>query len=196
MSARRAGADPAGGAAAVARAVAVALAFALGLALAAQIWDLYTAVSYLSYAIVGAILVARRPANVVGWLVFGLAFTFVGTSNPTGIDVAALRAGSASLRDAAWTWASAWAGNAAFYAYLVLTLVFPTGKIPGGRWRAPSIALLVLGALLVVVPAFGPGASVDTTLGVAEVPNPLALAPHQPGWRSWARWRAASCPSS
>lgn len=166
----------------VARTVGVVLAFGGGVALLVQIWDPFAAVFYLSYAVVGAILVARRPANPVGWLVFGVAFTFLGTSNPVDVDVAALRAGTASLRDAAWAWSGAWAGNASFFLYLALTLVFPSGALPRGRWRAPALAALALGALLVVVPMFGPGASIDTATGMVDVPNPLALAPREPAW--------------
>ena len=181
MSARRAGADPAGGAAAVARGVAVALACALGLALAAQISDC-TPGADLSYAIVGAILVAARPANVVGGLVLGLAFTFVGTSNPTGNDVAALRAGSASLGTPAWNSASAWPETRRSTPTSCSRSCFrrqgprrplarPVHRPPRPRRPARRRAGVRPRCLRRHHPRHG------------ERPQSLAVAPHHPGWR-------------
>jgi len=170
----------------VARYLAVAVVAGAGAALALDVGDPLSSFSYLCYAAVGAILVARRPGNLVGWVVFALAFSFIGTSNPSNLDVAALRAGTPSLRDGAWAWVGSWAGNASFFLYLVLTLTFPEGRLPMGRWRTVSRGVLALGALLVVVAVGAPMVSVDVGRGaVANVPNPLAIAAQQPLWRAW-----------
>ncbi len=169
-----------------ARYLAIAVVAGAGVALALDVGDPFTWLSYLCYAGVGAILVARRPGNLVGWVVFALAFSFIGTSNPSNVDVAALRAGTPSLRDGAWAWVGSWAGNASFFLYLVLTLTFPEGRLPTGRWRSVWRGVLALGALLVVVAVGTPVVSVDVGRGaVANVPNPLAIAPHHPLWHAW-----------
>ena len=171
----------------VVRHLAVALVLGGGVALVVDVGDPFAALFYLPYAAVGALLVARRPRNLVGWVVFALGFSFIGTSNPPNIDVAALRASTPSMRDATWAWLSSWTGNAGFYLYLALTLVFPEGRLPRGRWRGASQVVLVLGVLLVIVTMVSPVASIDLAQGgTVEVPNPLAIAPQQPLWRAWA----------
>lgn len=168
-------------AAASARYAAVGVVLLVGLWL--TWWSPLTVALYLAYGVVGAVLVARRPRNPAGWLVFLLAFAFVGNGGPRDLDIAALRAGTAGLRDATWAWLNGWSGNAAFFLYLVLTLLFPDGRLPRGGGRRTALVLLVLGAAVVAVSAFGPGVSVVAADGIsADVPNPWAVAPGNPVW--------------
>ena len=71
-------------------------------------------------------------------------------------------------------------GRAASYlAYFAFVLVFPTGTLPGGRWRRPAIAMLAIGVLSVVLTAIAPTLSfnIDGSGASIRVPNRLALLP-------------------
>ena len=147
-----------------------------GLALATV--DGITLGTYATFAAVGGLLVHRRPRNAIGWLLIGIGFTFIGTTTPPGLDVAGLRAGTASLRDQAYAWVSTWAGGMSFLLYGTLAMTFPSGRLPEGRWGWIGRVALVVGAVVVAYPAL------LTTLvfspdGVIEVaaPNPIGVLP-------------------
>lgn len=105
----------------------------------------------IGYAAVGALVAARRPGNVVGWLLVaialvfaieGVAETYVLTpSHPGYVTVAWF---------ATWAWSLLLAG-------IFLPLVFPDGQLLSRRWRpvvwlgAAALTVNVVGA------AFKPG---------------------------------------
>ena len=135
--------------------------------------------------IAGAILVARRPRNVIGWLLLLLiGFAFTGISAPTPQQVAALEAGTSPPLDTFRIWTGAQSGTWAFFAYGVLGLVFPTGRLPGGRWRIPARLLVGLGLVVALASMVSPWLSVTVDAGTAttRVPNPFAVAPDAAFW--------------
>jgi hypothetical protein len=125
---------------------------ALGLVWASV--DPFTVLFYVPYALVGLLLVYRRPGNVVSWLILAIGFTFLTTTTTPTIDPDALARGTAPADHVFQAWLAGWAGSLTFVAYTALTIVFPSGRLPSGRWRWPSIALLVAAFLVAVVPAF------------------------------------------
>jgi len=105
-------------------------------------------------ASVATLLVARRPGNPIGWLLF--AILFVGASPSNQYDILAYRMHPGTVP---FAWVSAvfeelWPLFLVFVA--ILLWVFPDGKLPAGRWRRPSAALLTFGVLLAVA-ASAPG---------------------------------------
>lgn len=154
----------------------------VGLALA--VVDPFTLLFYLSYASIGAIVAIRRPRNSIGWLLILIGFGFIGTTSPPGVDAAALAAGTVSVWGRLAVWVTSWSGSAGFLGYFALTLIFPSGHVPEGRWRIPSRILLLFGLVLVVLTAiaptisFIPGGAVESI----EVPNPFAVLPELPLW--------------
>lgn len=144
--------------------------------------DPFTAVFVLSYALVGGLLAIRRPKNLVSWLLIGIALTFLGTTTTPDLDIRRLQAGTGSLGDELWAWLNTWSGSATFLLFGVLAAVFPSGRLPGGRWRQPLVIAFAVGLLLVVLPMFAPKLSASTN-GVDEVlvPNPIGLIPEFPG---------------
>jgi len=148
--------------------------------------DLLTLFLYLSYAAIGVVLARMRPANAIGWLLIAIAFGFVGTTTTPDLDVSALAAGTASLGDALSAWFAAWAGTATFLGFFVLVVIFPSGRLPDGRWRIPSIALISFGLLAVLVTATAPMIPITAgdTAQSAIVPNPFAVLPDLPIWRA------------
>jgi hypothetical protein len=108
--------------------------------------SLATAAAALPAAAVATLLAARRPRNPIGWLLF--AILFVG-ANPSGqYDVWAYRMHPGTVP---FGWVSVvvqqlWPMFLVLIA--ILLWVFPDGRLPGGRWRRPSVLLVVTGLLL------------------------------------------------
>ena len=128
-------------------------------------------------ALVGGVIEWRRPGHRIGWLLL------LG-----GPLYAALAAG--------WTTADLlepyvdrdlylvlnWAGLLLSYAGVALIvgwlpLLFPTGTLPGRRWRLPAAVLVVLPTIGTLAWAVRPGPMVE---GV-DLGNPFGLA----GWPAW-----------
>ena len=93
----------------------------------------------------GALIVARRPANLIGWSFvaagLGLALSAFG-----GLyAVYALLTNPGSLPGGAWlAWIPSWLTIPAIYgAFAALLLLFPNGRLLSPRWR--PVAWLVIG---------------------------------------------------
>ena len=97
-------------------------------------------------AAVATLLAARRPGNPIGWLLFGILF--VGNSPSNQYDILAYRMhpGTLPLGWVSVVFEELWPLFLVFVA--ILLWVFPDGKLPAGRWRRPSVILLVSGLLL------------------------------------------------
>jgi hypothetical protein len=139
------------------------------LAVAVALW-----VPFLAFATVGAVILARRPGNRIGWLCWAIGFAF-----------------TVSLWGSKQVWvvladqgrSSAWAllpqlGIMAFLGTLLgllpfLVLLFPTGQLLSRRWRPVAWALgLVLG-LYLTAGLLTPG---QIPLGLPDNPdNPLGV---------------------
>jgi hypothetical protein len=122
--------------------------------------SLATASAALPAAAVATLLAARRPRNPIGWLLF--AILFVG-ANPSGqYDVWAYRMhpGTVPFGWVAVVIQEMWPLFLVLVA--ILLWVFPDGKLPGGRWRRPSVILVVVGLVL------GGGESLSGVVRVAR----------------------------
>jgi uncharacterized membrane protein YhdT len=129
--------------------------------------------STLSYAPVGALIASRHPANPVGWLLclYGLVISL---SNFTAqYATYALLAQPGSLPGGeVMAWITSWIlpiinGLTVFYI-----LLFPTGRLPGRRWRWLgwlTVAFIVVGVILA---AFSPGALLGM---LGPIRNPLGV---------------------
>lgn len=129
------------------------------------------AVDALICTTVGALIVMRRPDNLVGWSLaatgVGLVLTFAGF-------------GSAGIRtdlggpDDVLAGLFLWMGVVAFNPTIALVglvmLLFPDGHLPSPRWRAPVGAVSVTILLATLVIAIKPGVF-DPTLP----PNPFGI---------------------
>jgi len=139
------------------------------------------------YGLVGGLLVLRRPGNVVSWLLLLIAYGFNATTTPLDIDLPALTAGTTSLDDFLPVWLTSWAGGLSFVAYTTLTMVFPSGRLPRGRWRAAAIAVLTVQGVLVALSAIAPTTSFNADGSTTVVvPNRFALLPDLPVWAAWS----------
>ena len=100
-------------------------------------------------ASVATLLAARRPGNPIGWLLFGILFAGASPSNEYDILAYRTHPGTLPLGWVSVVFEELWPLFLVFVA--ILLWVFPDGKLPAGRWRRPSVVLLVSGLLLGVV---------------------------------------------
>jgi signal transduction histidine kinase len=134
------------------------------------------AVLFLAFAVFGALIVARRPANAIGWLLYGFGLLYAPLSAARIYAWYALveRPGRLPGGEVA-AWIETCLGGAAPFALLVFVfLLFPTGHLPSARWR-PLAWLVGLAVLLDIVAKFAPGPLRNLDLGV-PVANPFGVA--------------------
>ncbi|MFI6484967.1 sensor histidine kinase [Nonomuraea sp. NPDC050663] len=132
---------------------------------------LLDAVVGLTYPLVGAFIVARRPGNPIGWL-----FCLGGT----GMALQAL-AGGYSVYGQAHGWPgvefSSWVVNWVFFTgfgpLFLLPAFLPDGRLPSRRWRPVVGALVAALAVLQVVLMFRDNVWVWGT----ESPSPVGFVP-------------------
>jgi hypothetical protein len=144
--------------------------------------DPFTLLLYVVYLPVALVLTFRKPRNPVSWLVLLVAFGFLGTTTFPELDIEGLQRGSAALPDALGAWTSAWAGTATFACMFALVVVFPSGRLPSGRWRGPTVVALATIVVLLVLTALKPTLSVGIEADGVEVQNPFAVLPDAPLW--------------
>ena len=144
------------------------------------------AILALSFTIVGAVVVARRPEQILGWLM--LLGGFTGSLNAFTWEYAryALITNPAPWPGATFSaWLSVWVFAPGFAAIPLILLLFPTGTLPSRRWRwLPRLVGLSL--LLGVVPiaaATWPlrGPALVTTRSPAGLVSPAVLAAQNAG---------------
>ncbi len=133
------------------------------------------------YGAIGALLAARMPRNPIGWLFLGLLLVFSVSSAADGLGGTAVRAGGElpGGLPLVLIWAETWAFSALFGIYYVLTVVFPSGHLPGGRsgWIVRISFLVPVAA--VVTGAFGPHLGGNFSSGYLgrTLDNPAAVLP-------------------
>ena len=129
----------------------------------------------LAYSLVGAILVARKPRNLIGGLFLAIGLM---SSVVPAIDFLVASSGHQFTAPAGTTVFLAWLASS-FHLPLtgalviVVFLIFPDGRVLPGRWWAAA-PLAIGGALLV-----GLGLALDPTglRWYPSLPNPTAVGP-------------------
>ncbi len=128
-----------------------------------------------AFALVGALLVAKRPANLVGWIMATIALMVA--LFPAGDSYAAYVMTTRGHPDALavlGAWVQSWYWYVLLALFLIyLPLVFPDGRLPSRRWLPPAI-LVGVGTLVIVVL----GALNDTLTGQDvdyRIDNPIGI---------------------
>jgi hypothetical protein len=128
----------------------------------------------LAFSSVGALIVARRPGNGVGWILCAAGLTIGATTLASGYAVFSLT-GPSGLPATEW---------AAWFAYWIWVpgvgpamtfglLMFPDGRLPSRRWRVVGWLSVVALVTLACGSASTPGPLSD----YPEINNPVGLPP-------------------
>jgi len=135
----------------------------------------FTSVFGLSFATVGAIVVSRRPANVVGrvLLITGLLASFQSLYTEYAIAAYVGSAGHLPFAEiAAWLVSWAWVPSVLLIGPFLLS-IFPDGRLLSPRWAMVPILAAVDGALFMVLSALEKG----PINNFAILENPFGLIP-------------------
>ena len=109
------------------------------------------------FALAGALLAYKRPENPVGWLfsIAGVAFA-VTTAGETYAVIPLIQGNDAGIRyQVAWLTSWGWVIFLGIIAFSIL--LFPSGDLPGPRWRYRSWLMAAAFVLGCVSFAVGPG---------------------------------------
>jgi hypothetical protein len=114
--------------------------------------DVVIRVAFGAFAVVGAVLVAKRPTNLIGWIMATVALMMA--IFHAGLIYAVYVMATRGQPDALAV-VGAWIGNWYWYLLLALTLIyvplfFPDGRLPSHRW-VPVAVLPGIGTLGTVV---------------------------------------------
>lgn len=137
------------------------------------VWDVVADLTgFVLFAVVGAVIVRRQRANVVGWVMIGAGWCFALESAASryveaaafGVD---LPATVWVAWVASWVWSPAWS-----FTFGWLPLLFPDGRVLTPRWRWLAV-VMGLGSLQVVPAMFLPVLEVGDDLLYGA--NPVGL---------------------
>jgi hypothetical protein len=121
---------------------------------------------------VAAIVGSRRSENAVGWLFCLVGFAYAVAQFSSEYAIYALLVHPGSLPGgAAMAWVSSWILPPIIGLLVFAFLLFPTGRLPGRRWRwlAWLIIAFVLAGMLTSAFSFG------SNTGLGPVQNPLGM---------------------
>jgi hypothetical protein len=135
--------------------------------------------AFAAFMVVGAVIVAHRPGNAVGWI-----FSAIGLLTATGVLATEYAAYASRTRpDLPGVVLAAWYTSWWWYPTLVLVLVFtplvfPTGRLLSARWRPVAVVAAGGTAAIVTLSALQPTLQdedhhpMGNPIGVAGVPDP------------------------
>jgi hypothetical protein len=143
-----------------------------------------------TFATLGALIVSRRPGNIIGWL-FLVSAVAGGIQFFSGQYATVALSGSTELPGGAYAaWLSTLMQLAAVSTILFLIMLFPTGRLLSPRWRvvAWTTGLVILGSLISL--ALSPGPIQDFT----PTPNPFGIRVVVPGFlQALGSWLVLAC---
>jgi hypothetical protein len=143
-------------------------------------FNLALVLAFTAFMVVGAVVVAHRPGNAVGWI-----FSAIGLLASTGVLALeyaeyAYVTGPGSLPGALLAaWFSWWWLPLLGLIFVFTLLLFPTGRLLSARWRPVAVvgavavaAVAVLGALRPTLTLQNEDYSVRNPVGLAGLPDP------------------------
>jgi hypothetical protein len=140
---------------------------------------------FVPYAGVGTLLVIRRPRTSIGWILIGIGWCLAIATTSINATAAQFDSGSLDPVTAARGVVNSVAGAAGFFLFAVLAIVFPSGRLPVGRWGALASLVVGIGAVMLAASLVMPIISVNIAGAATSVPvrNPAAVLPALPIWQ-------------
>jgi class 3 adenylate cyclase len=137
---------------------------------------------YLPYASVGAMLVIRRPRNIIGWLLVGIGWAILAGFEALPATGQSMRDGTASPLVMLLAWQQGWSWLGAFGCFVIITVTFPAGRFLRGRWRGVGVATILAAWLGVALISLAPEITVQTfdSSGPMTIANPAGTVVPQP----------------
>jgi hypothetical protein len=136
--------------------------------------------AFTAFMVVGAIIVAHRPGNAVGWI-----FSAIGLLTATGVlateyaEYATRTRPDLSSGVVLASWYTSWWWYPTLVLVLVFTpLVFPTGRLLSARWRPVAVVAMAGTAAIVTLSALQPTLqnedqyAIRNPIGLAGAPDP------------------------
>jgi hypothetical protein len=132
--------------------------------------------AFTAFMVVGVLVMARRPANAVGWI-----FSAIGLLGATGLMAGEYAQYAYVIRRealpgaivAAWYWE--WASYPWFGLTVLFTLLlFPTGRLLSHRWRPVAWMAGILMAVVTMLAALRPTLTLPDEQHA--IPNPIGIA--------------------
>ena len=132
--------------------------------------------AFIAFATVGAIVAARVPGNPLGWIFVTVAFLAVLSGAAENYAFHGLVDAPGSLPAALFVgWIYAWGWYPTVGLIMQVPLLYPTGKVPGPRWRIVQRALVGLLTLVTLRYMFYPG-PLDGSSSARTLPdNPVGI---------------------
>jgi len=148
-----------------------------------------------TFATLGALIVSRRPGNVIGWI-------FLVTGAGASVQLLSGQYATVALRSQTWpggataAWISTLAQSSIVFSTLFLIFLFPTGRLPSSRWRPVAWIAGIVIAVSVAVTALTPGMiedfpSVRNPFSVESAAAVLGILDAVGGWMGLACFVAA-----
>jgi hypothetical protein len=122
------------------------------------------------FAVVGALIAARRPGHRIGWLLLIGTLSIASAQFAWTYALYGSEDGTSLVGLAVIGWVGNWTPWPALAAFLLLLLWFPDGQPPSPRWRPIGWAIVAYCALVMVFLALYPG-----LISAPELDNPFAL---------------------
>jgi class 3 adenylate cyclase/uncharacterized membrane protein YhaH (DUF805 family) len=139
-------------------------------------------VLFIPFAIVGTLLAFRRPQTSIGWILLALGWLFAiqnGQVDATAEQFADMTLGWPLRLFAVIQGAS----GAGVLVFALLAIVFPSGRLPQGRWGIVVRSAFFVGLLLVLLTVIAPVINVNLVGSPSVmVRNPAAVLPDLPFW--------------
>jgi hypothetical protein len=133
--------------------------------------QIISTLGFIGAPILGGLVASRRPENPYGWLWLGSGLSGALLQLAGSYSAYALVVEPYSLPAPRMVGSVLGVGwGITFILLPCLLLLFPTGRLPSRRWRPVAWAILVAGAVLLIIGWFTPGNS-----GIGPFENPLGV---------------------
>jgi hypothetical protein len=132
--------------------------------------------AFTAFMVVGALVVARRPTNAIGWLFSAIGLLGLGAHLAHEyLQYASVTEPGALPFAVAAVWYLAWAAFPVFGLTFTFTLLlFPTGRLPSPRWRPIAWLAGIQITATSVLAALQPTLALDNK-GQRTIPNPIGI---------------------